>query len=256
MASAQEPTASALEALLLDEDGIEKIEERLGGFNIFESIGHTRSEKGHSDFLAFLLDPNGSHGLGSEFISRFSVAAVKNLEPRPLPLSKIALMDLDGCRVLRERHHIDILCIDEQQKLLLAIENKVDSIEQSDQLKRYRSVLETQYAGFRRILVYLTPDREEPSDDSYAIVGYQDVLSIVEKLIEKRAKRMNDTVATILDHYARMLRRNIVTDEELVEIAKEIYRKHKTALDFIFEQRQDSQREISLTYSSDAEFIG
>lgn len=234
-----------LEALLLDEDGIERIEGRLGGFNIFEAVGHTRLEQRHSAFLAFLLDPNGNHGLGTEFISRFAVEAVKALEPRPLSLGKIALMDLDGCLVLRERHHIDILCIDEQQKFLLAIENKIGISEHSNQLRKYRSVLEVRYPGFKRILVYLTPDKEQPSDDAYAIVGYRDVLGIVERLVEKNERRLNDIVTSVLLHYAQMLRRNIVADDELVEIARDIYRKHKMALDFIFEQRQDIQAEIS-----------
>ncbi len=240
-------TSEDIEALLLDNDGIESIEAHLGGFNIFEAIGHTRSEERHSDFLAFLLDPNGSHGLGPEFISRFVIEAIKKVmppEPRPLSLSEVALMDLEGCLVLREFHRVDILCIDETQQFLLAIENKVGTGEHSDQLKRYRSFLETQYPNFRRVLVYLTPDKDAPSDEAYAPVGYGEVLSIVENLAKKHAGSLGNAVAIALNHYARMLRRNIVTDE-LVNIAKAIYRKHRTALDFIFEQRQDDQLEIS-----------
>ena len=40
--------ALAIESLLLDDNGIEKIAVHLGGFNIFETIGHTRSEERHS----------------------------------------------------------------------------------------------------------------------------------------------------------------------------------------------------------------
>ena len=36
-----------------------------------------------------------------------------------------------------------------------------------------------------------------------------------------------------------------MTDNDLVKIARTIYRKHKAALDFIFEQRPDDQLEIS-----------
>ena len=50
-----EEIASHIAALLLDDDGLEGIEARLGGFNLFEAIGHTRTEARHSDFLAFLL---------------------------------------------------------------------------------------------------------------------------------------------------------------------------------------------------------
>ena len=152
---------SAIEALLLDEDGIGQIETRLGGFNIFEAIRHTRAEERHSDFLAFLLDPGETHGLGAEFLVQFLVTAVKAIssESRPLSLGDIVQKHCSGCLVLRERHNIDVLCIDDTHRFLLAIENKVDSGEHSDQLIRYRQVLEKRYGDFRRVLVYLTPER-------------------------------------------------------------------------------------------------
>ena len=130
----QQNIASAIEALLLDDGGIDKIAVHLGGFNIFEAIGHTRSEERHSHFLAFLLDPNETHGLGTEFLTRFVVEIVKSMRPesRPLSLSEITLVDFEGCLVLRECHRIDVLCIDEAHRFLLAVENKVGSKERSD----------------------------------------------------------------------------------------------------------------------------
>ena len=171
----QEDMASAIEALLLDDDGITNIAVHLGGFNIFEAIGHTRSEERHSDFLAFLIDPNETHGLGTEFLTQFVVDIVKSMrsEDRPLSLSDVILRDFDSCQVLREYHRIDVLCIDEEHGFLLAIENKIGSGEHSDQLCRYRRFLETQYRDFHRILAYLTPDNAEPpSDENWTPVSY------------------------------------------------------------------------------------
>ncbi len=238
---------SAIESLLLDEDGIGQIETRLGGFNIFEAIRHTRSEERHSDFLAFLLDPTETHGLGAEFLVQFLLTAVKAIssESRPLSLGEIVLKDFSDCLVLRERHNIDVLCIDETRRFLLAIENKVDSGEHSGQLVRYRETLEKRYGDFRHVLVYLTPENEDPSDENWLPVGYQDILSSVESLVAKYEESLGEAVAMTLHHYARMLRRNIVMDDDLVELAKAVYRKHKTALDFIFEQTPDDQLERS-----------
>ena len=247
MGQQNDEMASAIAALLLDDDGLEGIEARLGGFNLFEAIGHTRTEARHSDFLAFLLDPNGSHGLGTEFLGRFAVEVVRSMPTgsRPLSLSEVAIADFEDCLVLREHHRIDVLCIDETRRFLLAIENKVGAGEHSDQLGRYHAYLEGQYPEFRRILAYLTPDGEEPSDDTWAAVSYSEVLSMVETVVAKRGASLGDAVTVALEHYARMLRRNIVTDNELAEIAKRVYRKHKDALDFIFEQRPDAQLERS-----------
>ena len=252
--SQTEDVAAAIEALLIDDDGIGKIESGLGGFNIFEAIGHTRREERHSDFLAFLLDPNKTHGLGENFLTRFVIKVVKAPQPesRPLSLSKIALMDLTGCDVRREHSlgqsgRIDVLCIDQTHKFLLAIENKVDSGEGEDQLEKYRCSLEKQYPDFQRLLAYLTPDNDDPSDESWTPVGYSDVLSIVETLAGKHRESLGEAVTIVLDHYARMLKRHIVTDneDELEKTARAIYRKHKIALDFIFEKQPDDQLDIS-----------
>ena len=247
-----EDVVAAIEALLLDDEGIGEIEAGLlGGFNMFEAIGHTRREERHSDFLAFLLDPNETHGLGANFLTRFVIEVVKATQPesRPLSLSKIALVDFTGCDVRREHSlgqssRIDVLCIDQTHKFLLAIENKVDSGEGEDQLKKYRSFLENQYPDFQRVLAYLTPDNDQPSDESWTPAGYSDVLSIVETLAGKYRESLGEAVVVALDHYARMLRRHIVTDDKLVETAEAVYQKHKVALDFIFEQRPNNLRQI------------
>ena len=242
-----EDVASAIEELLLDDDGISRIEDRLGGFNIFEAIGHTRAEMRHSDFLAFLLDPNRDHGLGSEFLSRFVIEVVKAIPSRErhISVSEIALMDFERCLVLREHHSIDVLCIDGANRFLLAIENKIGSGEHSDQLQRYRALLETHHSAHRRVLAYLTPDGDTPSDDSWTPISYAAIVSILESLGTKYAGGLGQSVLMALNHYAQMLRRNIVTDTELVKIARAVYLKHRTALDFIFEQRLDPQLEMS-----------
>lgn len=247
MVNSERNLSVAIENLLLDDSAVATIESRLGGFNIFEAIGHTRAEERHSDFLAFLLDPNGTHGLGPEFLNRFSLEALKNLprEARPLSLSEVAVMDLESTLVLREFHQIDVLCLNEAERFLVAIENKVGTGEHSDQLRRYREFLERDFSGWRRLLVFLTPDHDVPSDDAYAPVSYGDVQGLVEMLQAKHASSLGDAVTIALQHYARMLRRHIVTDDELVDLAKAIYRKHKAALDFIFEQRPDQQLALS-----------
>lgn len=243
----QQSIASAIEDLLLDDGDLDRIAANLGGFNIFEAIGHTHSEERHSHFLAFLLDPNETHGIGTDFLTRFVVAIVKSipLESRLLSLSEITLVDFEGCLVLREHHRIDVLCIDEAHRFLLAIENKVDSGEQPGQLRRYRTFLEKRYEDYRRVLVYLTPDTDPPSDEDWVPIGYGDVLSVVERLVRKHRQRLDDAVVISLDHYAHMLRRHIVIDNDLVSTARAVYRKHKVALDFIFEQIPDARSQIS-----------
>ena len=54
----------ALEALQEDASELERIQNLLDQFNMFETIGFIGQEVMHSRFLAFLLDPKQNHGLG------------------------------------------------------------------------------------------------------------------------------------------------------------------------------------------------
>ena len=162
-------------------------------------------------------------------------------------------MDFSHCNVLREHLNIDILCVDEENKILFAIENKIGSREHSNQLYKYRNKLAKEYQGYQTILAYLTPERDDPSDDNWVPIGYEDVLSTVETIYGNRGQMVGNAVSVALDQYARMLRKYIVTDDKLVNTANAFYRKHKDALDFIFEQRRDNQLEIKELASKLAE---
>src|SRR2546421_1704315 len=59
---------SALEEFVFDNEELSKLEELLGGFNIFDAVGIADAEIRHSNFLRWLLDPSENHGLGSLFL--------------------------------------------------------------------------------------------------------------------------------------------------------------------------------------------
>ena len=88
------------------------IYEDLDRFNIFEAIGMVYRELNHSQFLAYLLDPRGNHGLDDLFAKRFlqKVIAIakRNEESAPVPISAIELelRDLGRMNVLREEWHL------------------------------------------------------------------------------------------------------------------------------------------------------
>jgi hypothetical protein len=59
----------ALAAFAVDNPDFERLEALLAQFNLFDAFGMTRQELRHSDFLAFLLDPRQTHGLGAAFVT-------------------------------------------------------------------------------------------------------------------------------------------------------------------------------------------
>jgi len=54
----------ALEALQEDASELERIQNLLDQFNMFETTGFIGQEAMHSRFLALVLDPKQNHGLG------------------------------------------------------------------------------------------------------------------------------------------------------------------------------------------------
>jgi hypothetical protein len=85
-----EQDLKALEAFVVDNPELERLEALLDQFNIFEAIGVVRQELRHSDFLAFLLDPHQKHGLRDAFARRLLQKALVSSEAS-LPISPIDL---------------------------------------------------------------------------------------------------------------------------------------------------------------------
>ncbi len=79
------PDFEALKALEADASELERIENLLDRFNVFEAIGFIGQEIMHSRFLAFLLDPSQSHGLGDLFLKRFSQKVSESSDKVSLP---------------------------------------------------------------------------------------------------------------------------------------------------------------------------
>ena len=53
---------AALERFVIENDDLLELESHIGRFNIFDALRIERMEIRHSNFLAWLLDPNESHG--------------------------------------------------------------------------------------------------------------------------------------------------------------------------------------------------
>lgn len=242
----------AFEQLVLDAEGFAPLERDLGEFNVFEALGYTQAEYRHSNFLAFLMDPNGTHGMGDFVLRRLVQYALSSTseENRPVNLISFSLADLDGTLVLREYQNIDILAVSDEGKLAIVIENKIRSSEHSQQLQRYRENIEREYPNHTQIYLYLTPELDEPSDVKFIPISYLNVTEIVEECIALPASKVSQIVRSVLEQYLHVLRRYIVADEKLNELAKAYYQKHKVALDFVFEQRPDLQSDTSAYLAS------
>lgn len=177
--------ADDLYSFLSDPELTELVEQAKVTDDILDVI--TLSENQHSDMLAWCLTPNEGHGQGDSVIKDFLEAAYrasgnrirdnKNFFQRWTP-GRIRVTSFGSAFVTREfsvqikdadqdgkrAGRIDIFIVDPQNKLLIAIENKVGAKLTEAQLDDYRTAVNTEI-GCRLVFkdyefAYVVLDRE------------------------------------------------------------------------------------------------
>lgn len=130
------------------------------GFNVFKLI--KPDENKLSAILADLLDPQGSHGQGDLFLRRlFEKLGLRSVAK--LATNATIKREAPTHKILKYRRRIDVL-VEAGTGALLAIENKVDSPEQTDQVKDYLEHLRQCALDqpLQTALIYLTPNGRLP----------------------------------------------------------------------------------------------
>ena len=238
-----------LEDFVLKNPELVELEGLLSEFNIFEAMRAERTEIRHSDYLAFLLDPGRPHGLGDLVLKTILQNVLKAKGDYPPGVTPVDLdsWDMTAATVSREESNIDILVRYENsgRRLIVLIENKIDSGEHSDQLSRYYDGIASTKGEAQIIAVYLTPEGDHPTDDRFLPLDYGGVAKVLETLLDRRRSQLGEGVALSLEHYVRMLRRHIVAESEIARLSRVIFTKHKRALDILFEHRPDRRMLIA-----------
>jgi len=237
-----------LERFVFDNPALERLEALLDDFNPFVAMRWTRQEIRHSSFLRWLLDPTETHGLGSYFLRLFLKHAVYSIDSNRDQIPSVIDIDawtFDSSQVLQEWNNIDILIRDDSIPLVVVIENKVDTGEHSDQLRRYRRHVNAEFGSHRQIYILLAVDGSTPSDENYISVTYSEIVELIISVLDRRQDQIGSEVTSFLRYYVEMLRRHIVEDSEIQAICRQIYKTHQRALDVIFEHRPDRPLAVS-----------
>lgn len=202
----------ALQDFLLDIQCLDELLPWTGKFNLFDVLNITRTEIRHSNVLGWLLAPNENHGFGDAFLKGIFQRIVENDTVGKYDIFNVLLSDKYSFMVQREWNNIDILLTSGDEKIVLAIENKVGSQEHSNQLNRYRKIIRREYPDYNRIYIYLTPEGEEPSDvENWDVLSYRDIVEVLEDIM-KRIKLQPD-VSVMVNNYIEVIRRDIVGDQ-------------------------------------------
>jgi len=135
-------------------------------FNLFKILNIRHYEvRTHSPLLGDLLNPKGSHGLGTKFLALFLELLKQHAQTQVDPsffarfnveTARVTLEECLGSKTETTGGRIDILIA--SGKIRIGIENKIYAREQQGQMQRYQNELE--HDG---ILIYLTLDGSEPT---------------------------------------------------------------------------------------------
>jgi hypothetical protein len=226
---------AAIDKFLADNPELEDLSAMLSTFNVFRALKIEQAEIRHSNVLAWLLDPEETHGL-SDIVIRRLLSNILLLSDKIIPgitASRLELLDFAEIEVRREWKNIDILVIDHINKFVCVIENKINSGESEGQLAKYKHIIEDEFADYIVIPVFLTLSNQEPSVSEFICYSHTQILAVLSKIIKQRQNQLSEPIRFFLNQYIETVRRLTMQDEELTELCKTIYRKHREAIDLI-----------------------
>ena len=244
----------ALEALQADAPELERIEGLLDRFNAFETIARfDKDEEMHSNFVASLLDSKRTGVLGERLIRellRETLDAGRETVPPSSfgdlgrVLENLDGMDFGNMLVRREHHHVDVLLTNEDHKLAVIIENKIWASEGSSQLDWYDRIIRHTHPGWDVHRVFLSPSGFTPTHPAYVPLSYGALCDIVDRVAQDGESVIDPDIGVPAQHYARMVRRKILGNPEVVRLAQDIYQKHKRAIDLVYANRPDVRAQV------------
>lgn len=200
-----------------------------GRFNMFRVCGVNHYEKTHSAIIAEFLNPNGTHGLKSQFLECFIETLGNNFS--------IQGFNCENAKVytefsIDEYGRIDILIEDKQRQKVIIIENKIYANDQWEQLKRYNKYAEGEYQKGNYQILYLTLWGNEASEQSgsgvpYLTISYKEtIINWLEKCvaIASRFPIVRETIVQYINHLKELTNQDMDNrnKEEITEILSKI----------------------------------
>jgi hypothetical protein len=198
------------------------LKEKLNSPNAFNFLGNLSYEIRHSNFIAWLLNPNESHCKGNLFLEKF-LDTICEKKPR----------DNETFNFYREKDHIDILIVSQYRAIV--IENKLTSKDFDGQLLRYRNKINKEFGDKERIFIFWTVDGSDPVDTDekrfWKLYSYENFVNGFEPLL---ASLIGDKTSLYLGDYIESLKINFLKKSNYSEIARNLVDRNKNTISKIF----------------------
>jgi hypothetical protein len=233
------PSHDDIESLFVNNENLAMVAAYLNRFNPIRIMRMQDMEIRHSSILAWLLDPRETHELADLFLRAFLAEALRGQShmgsPTALEISQANLMDVE---IRREKQNIDILVLSRSNGWAFIIENKFRSRQAKGQLQKYLEQVELGLGKKSLIIrgIFLTLLDEEVNHSSYVPLRYASICHFFIQLLSQVQAKISKEAHLFMTQYIDVLRDATGTNEEqekMEELARQLYRSHKKALDFI-----------------------
>jgi len=235
----------ALERFVVNNDELLQLEDRIGRFNIFDALGIVNAEIRHSNFLAWILDPNESHGQGPLFLNAILMDLFRQSPPELRPINPVEIdgAELRGVEVRREWRDIDILIVCKDPKFVIAIENKIKA-GKNNPFEDYERRVKEHFPGTPAMFVILTVDGSEIEDYDWAPYRYEDIHNVLTRVRKMHVASIGDDVLAFLDHYIRLIGSRFMNDPKIDELCQTIVKNHSRAIELLIERTRVGRSEL------------
>lgn len=204
--------------------------------NIFEVLRVDHYEIRHSNFLAWLFNPKGNHQLGDYFLRLFLLDLAIHPRCTEMTVLDVAGLDYGHIRLFREWKNIDLLI--QSQTHVICIENKFHHFETSDQLARYKQIVEENFPNHKKVYVFLSKSGIGSTEDCFIPHSYESIAGYLDNRL-KTNDILNERTKIYLEDYLQSLKQNLMNESEKHLLANKIYFQNKELLDFVLRYKSN-----------------
>jgi len=193
-------------------------------YNVLEITGMGSQEIKHSNVLSWIFGDN-QHNVKYAVLNNFLKKVLNNkLEHN---LYSYILNKEKALSIYREENGIDLLIVDANNKVVIAIENKVFAQERTEgsdggQLRKYEKFIAKKYDKYDKYFIYLTIDLEKASRNNWLCANYEMITDSISDILKEQDT--SEKTKIIFESYIDLLKRkNIVKDEKLKELCENFW---------------------------------
>lgn len=235
--------------------------------NFFKIVGQTHTERWHSSFWGWLIDPPGSHGLNDYVLTRLLYVLLNDNTVKPANYRFLSFLPIDSIIEINVRPneqdstevnvrgvgrfdiYIDAVILTKEQeqiKLNIIIELKVDSPTKASQSKKYADWQQSEMNDHENVLIYFLPNIPNGSsslstvgDDRWYCVSYQQLHdSILMPCISH--PNLSEEAELIISQYIKNMRLShkgikMATTKDEKDLAIYLYEKYQDVFDTIID---------------------